>query len=305
MTDFPLPEASFWDETSALEKHLGRAFSFPGTCPFLGVSTPGLLMWGHRYSYVVARKGDASFLLSVTKGELYAPRPPQPFTPANLTLLFTYLARVNGKGAGLSRVEGLSASQAAEAAAWGHPTRTVSTDFVYDRSRLAGLHGDPYRDRRNEINRLQKGREVVLRPWTPGDLPDAARLFEAWREARSGHLDPVGRKMMEHSREAHHRLLEHHAAWGLEAWSLEADGRLAAYSVAGPLETDTLGVYAEVSDLTLPGAAAYIFVNLCRRLSAFSRVNTGDAEFLPGLRESKEHWHPAERRVQYAADPVS
>jgi len=301
----PLPSPSFWDEVSALESHLERAASLLGPSPFLGVSLPGLLMWGDLYGYSLAQKNDLAVLLSHRSGEVYAPRPPQPFTQANLAVLFDYLARVNGPGAGLSRVEGLTDAQSAQAETWGYRPRGVSTDYLYDRSRIAGLHGDAFRDRRNELNQLTRNHPPTLRPLTPGDLEACDDLYGRWMGDRAPKLDPIGAKMMAQSRQAHRRLLERYAAWGLEAWILEAEGRLAAYSVIGPLSPDTLGVYAEVSDLTLKGAAAYIFVTLCRRPSALSRVDSGDAEFLPSLRESKERWHPVERRSQFALDPLS
>ena len=74
--------------------------------------------------------------------------------------------------------------------------------------------------------------------------------------------------------------------------------------MVGSLSEDTLGVWAEVSDLTARGSAAYIFVQLCRKLSTYTWVNSGDAEFLPGLQDAKERWHPAKRLAQYALDPI-
>jgi hypothetical protein len=218
--------------------------------------------------------------------------------------LFDYLAQANGPAPGPSRVEGLTEVQARLAETWGYIPRVTATDYIYDRSKLSGLHGDPYRDRRNELNQLSRDHELLLRPLEPADLPDCDGLYGRWKEARAPHLDPIGRRMMEQSRQAHRQALTHHLSWGLEAWVLEVDRRLAAYSVVGPLDGDTLGVFAEVSDLTARGAAAYIFVTLCRNHPGLTWVNSGDAEFLPGLRESKEHWHPARRLAQYALDPL-
>lgn len=304
MPNFVLPHIDWLDEALALEDSLERAASLLGPTPFLGVSLPGLLMWRDRYHYVLARKGPASFLLSSCPGEVYAPRPPAPFTEENLKTLFDYLRLVNGPPPGPSRVEGLTESQALEAESWGYAKRVATTDYVYDREKLAGLHGDSYRDRRNEINSLARDNEIHLRPLDHSDLSSCDDLYGRWMADRSAHLDAIGKRMMEQSRAAHRQVLANHAAWGLEAWGLEVSQRFAAYSVVGPLQEDTQGVWAEVSDLTLRGASAYIFVNLCRNHSGFTWVNSGDAEFLPSLRESKEHWHPARRLLQYAVDPL-
>jgi hypothetical protein len=60
----------------------------------------------------------------------------------------------------------------------------------------------------------------------------------------------------------------------------------------------------EVTDLTVKGLSAYIFASICRQVEGYTLINTGDAEGLPGLAESKEHWHPFQRLQLYAADPI-
>ena len=298
-----LPEANLLEEAVALEDALERAaFSF-GPSPFLGVSAPGLLMWRDRYVYAYARRGEAAFLLSVQTGEVYAPRPPAPFTKDSLASLFDYLAAANGPGPGKSRVEGLTEEEARTAEGWGYSPRLVATDFIYERETIGALHGDAYRDRRNEINQLVKHHAVLLRPFRLSDLGDCGKLYEKWRDARAKHLEPIGAKMLEQAQKAHLRCLTYFEDWGLGAWVLLVDGKLAAYTVAGNLSGNTLGIWLEVTDLTVKGAGAYIFAQTCRLHPGTYWVNTGDAEFLPGLREAKEHWHPAKKLKQFALDP--
>jgi hypothetical protein len=113
----------------------------------------------------------------------------------------------------------------------------------------------------------------------------------------------MGEAMLRSAQKAHFHALREGDDWGLEAWVALVDGRLAAYTAGAALFPGTYGIFLEVSDLTLKGLSAYIFANVCRQLEAYPSINTGDAEGLPGLAESKDHWHPLRKLDLYAVDP--
>jgi hypothetical protein len=79
--------------------------------------------------------------------------------------------------------------------------------------------------------------------------------------------------------------------------------RLAGYCAGAALSPKTYGIFMEVTDLTVKGLSAYIFASVCRQLGSYAFINTGDAEGLPRLAESKEHWHPVQKLQLYAVDP--
>jgi hypothetical protein len=113
----------------------------------------------------------------------------------------------------------------------------------------------------------------------------------------------MGEKMLLSSQKAHLRALLSGEDWGMEAWVVLLGDRLAAYSMGASLGEGTYGLYLEVTDLTVKGLSAYIFTNICRQVEDHVLVNTGDAEGLPRLAESKDHWHPAKKPQLFAADP--
>ena len=115
----------------------------------------------------------------------------------------------------------------------------------------------------------------------------------------------MGEKMLLASQKAHLRALTQGEAWGLKAAVVLLGNRLAAYTMGGALDEGTLGVYLEVADLTIKGLSAYIFQNLCRQMESYTFINTGDAEGLPKLAESKDHWHPIRKLPIFALDPLS
>jgi hypothetical protein len=304
MNIVPLPHADFFDQIEPLDDDLEKtqiAFS----SPFLTTSIASFLMWQDEFLYADASLGNTRFLIAHYDQYAYLPTPPQPFTPAALETAFTYLKKVNGPGRGISRIEGLSENQKERVESWGFPTRPTLTEYVYDRSKLALLAGDAYRAKRAEVNHLVKHQPVLFRPYRQSDLSACGDLFELWKNQRLPRLKgEMGEKMLLASQRAHFRALKQGETWGLKAWVVFIEKRLAAYTVGAPLDDRTFGVYLEVADLTIKGLSAYIFQNLCRQMESYAFVNTGDAEGLPKLAESKDHWHPVRKLPVFAVDPL-
>ena len=263
-------------------------------------------MWQDEFTYALVFKGPASFILALYGSYVYLPVPPKPFTAETLQTALNYMKKVNGPGPGISRIEGLTENQQKQAKAWGFPIRPALSEYLYDREALAGLHGDPYRAKRAEMNHLVKEHSVILRPYRTTDLKTCGDLFELWKTQRLPALKgEMGEKMLLASQKAHFRALHQGEDWGMDAWVVILENRLAAYCVGAALSPQTYGIYMEVTDLTVKGLSAYIFASVCRQLESYAVINTGDAEGLPRLAESKEHWHPREHLRLYALDPVN
>jgi hypothetical protein len=300
----PLPHADFFDSVEPLDTGLERASSFFSTASALSASLPSFLMWQDEFAYAFATKEGASFIIALYGKYVYFPAPPKPLTADSLKTAFEYMKKINGPGPGVSRVEGLVEGQKTRAGEWGFPTRPTFVEYLYDRSQLAGLHGDPYRAKRAEINHLLKESSIVLRPYRAGDLKACGDLFELWKNQRlPGLKGEMGERMLLSSRKSHFRALRQGEDWAMDAWVVLLEDRLAAYSVGAALGPDTYGIYLEVTDLTVKGLSAYIFTNISRQVESYAWINAGDAEGLPRLAESKEHWHPVRRLQIYALDP--
>ncbi len=263
-------------------------------------------MWGHEYFYVLVSKGPFHFIAAYYDRYVYFPIPPHPLTSESLETAFAYMKKVNGPGKGVSRVEGMTDAQKVTAEKWDYQTRPTLTEFVYERSRLTGLHGDSFRAKRAEINHLLKQNAVVFRPYRSTDFQPCAELFELWKSQRlPAAAGSMAEKMLLSSRQAHLRALEQGRDWGLEAWVVLLDDRLAAYSAGASLGPDQFGIYLEVTDLSVKGLSSYIFANVCRQQAGdYSFINTGDAEGLLSLAQSKEYWHPIRKLQIYVVDPV-
>ena len=303
MSLVPLPHADFFDRVDPLEGDPEKFIAaYPS--PFLTASLPSFLMWQDEFLYADALSQNQRFLIAFYDKYVYCPTPPRPFTKDSVEAAFSYLKSVNGPGPGISRIEGLTEAQSGEAQSWGFTPRPTLTEYVYDRAKLSALSGDPYRAKRAEVNHLIKHHPVIFRPYRRADLSACGELFELWKSQRLPHFKgSMGEKMLLASQKAHLRALTQGEAWGLKAWVVLLGGRLAAYTLGGALDAGTFGVYLEVADLTIKGLSAYIFQNLCRQMESYAFINTGDAEGLPKLAESKDHWHPVRKLPIFALDP--
>ncbi|HET9869118.1 MAG TPA: hypothetical protein VFR02_01295 [bacterium] len=299
-----LPHADFFDRVDPLDADLEAAEALYAG-PFLTASLPAFLMWQDEFLYADAGLAGARFLVAHYDKYVYLPTPPRPFTRENVEKAFAYMRAVNGPGPGISRIEGLAESQKDQGRSWGFPTRPTLVEYVYERAKTAALAGDAYRSQRAEVNHLVKHHPVLFRPYRRADFPACGDLFEAWKAQRLPALKGgMGESMLLASQRAHARALRQGEAWGLKAWVVLLGGRLAAYTVGGALDADTFGVHLEVADLTVRGLSAYIFRNLCRQMEPYAFINTGDAEGLPRLAESKDHWHPFRKPEIFALDPA-
>jgi hypothetical protein len=261
-------------------------------------------MWQDEFAYALAARGSGRFITALYGSCVYLPVPPRPFTPEILQTSFEFMGLVNGPGGGISRVEGLTEEERQKAENWGYPVRPALTEYLYQRSLVAELRGDPYRAKRAEVNHLVKNHQVVFRPYREKDLSSCGELFDLWKQQRTPALrGQLGEKMIPQAQKAHLRALLGGENWGLDRWVVLLGNRIAAYSAGAALNRDTYGAHLEVTDLTIKGLSAYIFANVCRQAEGYDLINAGDAEGLPRLAESKEHWHPFRRNTSYAADP--
>ena len=299
-----LPHADFFDSVDSLDLRLEQAQALFTPAGALSASIPSFLMWQDEFVYALVRKNNFSFIVARYGNYVYLPIPPQPFTIESLQMAFDYMRKVNGAGAGISRVEGLIFGQKEQAQAWGFNLHPTLNEYIYNRQPLAGLHGDSYRAKRAEINHFLKENSVTFRPYRATDLRACGDLYELWKNQRLPLLQgEIGEKMIQASQKTHFRALHQGEDWGMDTWVVLVHQRLAAYTAGAALNPSTYGIYMEVTDLTIKGLSAYIFVNVCRQLEAYHFINTGDAEGLPRLAESKEHWHPMEKLKLYAVDP--
>jgi hypothetical protein len=185
--------------------------------------------------------------------------------------------------------------------------RETHVEYLYPRSALADLRGNRYEKKRQLCNRFE--RDVKDRRWRaldPNDLPEAIALYSNWLKQRTAaHPGEVlYTAQAEASWRTLYRALRDAEALQLVARALEADGRMAGFTVGCPLhDGQTFHVMFEVTDLSIKGAAQFMFRELCRELGDFDRINAGSASGLDNLARVKESYRPSEHLPAHTLVP--
>ena len=216
-----------------------------------------------------------------------------------------------------------SPAEAAELRRAGWRIRETHVEYLYSRAQLADLSGNRYEKKRQLCNRFEH--DAKDRRWRPlepvcpepgrrDDLPQAMALYSNWlKERTAAHPGEVYAAQAEASWRALYRALRDAEALQLTARVLEAtcpeqgrrDGRMAGFTVGCPLHDGrTFHVMFEVSDLSVRGAAQFMFRELCREMKSFDRINAGSASDLDNLARVKESYRPNERLPAHTLVPM-
>lgn len=223
------------------------------------------------------------------------PLGPGPLKPA-LDAAFGFMQEHNG-GSSATRVENVPARLAPQLESWGYRLSSKAADYLYRTSDLARLAGDRYKSQRAACNRFERehsGR-VGFEPYRADDREACEALFREWsRQKQRAELDWPAAQMLADSAFAHREMLDHHEALGLTGAVARIDGAVRAYTFGYRLAPAVFCVWAEVTDRTVPGLAAWVFREFCRYAlrQGYEFVNTMDDSGLSGLARSKRAYHP-------------
>lgn len=182
------------------------------------------------------------------------------------------------------------------------PTRD-SFDYLYKIDRLADLKGKKLQQKRNHINRfLDRFPDWRAVPMEEGNLDDCRAMAADWYAQRI-QADPHADYRLEQNALA--RAFDAFVPLQMEGLLLYGDERLIAFTMGNCIRPDTFDVNFEKAYADLPGAYPMINREFVRRLREkypnLCYINREDDMGLPGLRRSKESYHPDEMVEKYMA----
>ena len=216
------------------------------------------------------------------------------------------LQRWNGDSP-VSRVENVPSRLVPEFERLGYRVTAKEPDYLYRATDLATLSGDRYRSQRALCNRFEREQSFEMGLYRLGDRQDCRALLANWSQQKQAEgLDTFGAMLLADAAPAHEAIWTQASAVGVTGRVVKIHGRLCAYTFGYWLTSTTFCVLLEVTDRTVPGLAQYLFRETCRTALAEGAVyiNTMDDAGLPGLRASKEAYHPAMLIPNFAASPA-
>jgi uncharacterized protein len=224
-----------------------------------------------------------------------------------LTEAFRVMRRWNGESV-VSRIENIPAALAIDLELQGYRITPKDPDYLYRAADLASLAGDRFKAQRALCNRVERSGTVTIEPYRLCDRVECRALFQKWRrQKRSEGLDDFSALLLDDAISAHEVAWAKWSELRLVGTVLRIDERIRAYTFGYWLDKKIWCVVLEVADRTISGLAQYLFRETCRRaLSGGAEfINTMDDAGLPGLRLSKQAYHPCTQIQNFICSEAS
>lgn len=162
-------------------------------------------------------------------------------------------------------------------------------DYVYSTEKLSTLSGRKLHGKRNHIARFKDGNNWLYRDMMPEDAGECMRFLDLWKEAESENWNDE----MENELHVNRKALRSLADLVLDGGMLYKGGRLVAFSIGEPLNSNTYVVHIEKALASVQGAYPMInqqfVLHNCQDYEFVNREeDTGDE----GLRKAKLSYQP-------------
>jgi hypothetical protein len=195
-----------------------------------------------------------------------------------------------------NRIENLSLSECSDLERSGFVLSLKSWDYLYDRRKMVDLKGNRYKGKRVSYNSVTKRHQPEYLPFSLDDLSGCLDLYDQWMAKKRRKItreeEHYQVNLMEDSRKAHRRMMEESDRLGLVGRVARVDSEIKGYLFGVELNAETIGVIAEVTEISIKGLAQYIFRKFCEEMVQYRWVNVMDDSGLPSLRNVKESYYP-------------
>lgn len=173
-----------------------------------------------------------------------------------------------------------------------------SFDYIYESEKLVSLAGKKLQSKRNHLARFRELPGWEYEDITEQNLQDCINYSYEWCQ-----LNGCGENaslMLECC--AVNKALAHYSELKLRGGLLRLDGKIVAYTVGEPLNSDTVIVHIEKADSEIRGSYPMINREFAERLSeGFVYINREDDAGDEGLRRAKNSYYPVFMQEKYSA----
>jgi len=281
------------DEKPLVDSYLNR-----GPRPLSSFSFVSLFAWCDFFDFEF--KVINGCLCIFARGDqgcfLYLPPLGNNFDSSTLDSAFEHMSK--GKSPRpVNRIENIPENLLSAFAPGRYNQYSKPAEYLYRKEDLIALKGNAYKSQRHDCNFFMAHHGThSFGPYTDADFGPCMDLYERWADNRAkASTDEIYLSMLQENRLVHARLLKFWEPLGLVARVLKADGKIIGYTFGFSVDENTFCVYAEIADLKIQGAAAYMFKSFCAdgQLKDFSRINTMDDFAMPNVARAKQAYHPS------------
>jgi hypothetical protein len=166
---------------------------------------------------------------------------------------------------------------------------TGDFDYIYWAEDFIGLPGKRYHAKRNHIAQFERAYNWEFAEITENDFDDCIE-FAAVSYNDSGDYLDEGKTYEQY---AINCFFTHFLSLGLSGGILRVDGKIAAFSIGDPLNSDTFDVHIEKADTEYKGSYTAIANKFAARAAKpYKFINREEDLGIAGLRKSKQSYLP-------------
>ncbi len=174
-------------------------------------------------------------------------------------------------------------------------------DYLYLTENFKEYRGKKLAAKRNHVNKFQSLYQWTYAPLTPDKFEDCMRVETEWRRNHSNDTSQLDAEL-----QVIQRAFNHFEALELIGGTLYVDGKLAAFSYGSALDSETFCTHIEKADIRYEGVFPMMAQQLVLHLpEQFIYLDREEDMGLPGLRKSKESFHPLRLEPKYNAIETS
>lgn len=161
-------------------------------------------------------------------------------------------------------------------------------DYIYERERLRTLAGRKLQPKRNYVNRIKK-KNWSYEPITRENLPECIEMQKLWCRENNRCAEGSAHEESCAVRQAFQYFWE----LGLTGGCIRLDGKIVAYTIGEPLNSDTYIVHIEKAFAEVEGAYPLINQQFVEHaMEGYRFVNREDDTGSEGLRKAKLSYDP-------------
>ncbi len=257
-------------------------------------SLSGIYIWRGIYEIFSAPVGPCECIFFKDQLGCFAYLPPlgNDIDPQVIAGCFRIMDDYNPNKA-VSRIENVEEAELSFFTRHGYVHDEKPGEYICKREELAGLKGDRFKSKRAACNFFASNYKFTYRPFRAQDKEGALELYRSWADERGRKSkDKIYLGMMRDNLSAQTEAMDNFRELGLSGRVIEINGKMRAYTIGYPLNEDTFCILFEITDLSVKGAAQYIFRTFCAELG-YKNINIMDDSGLDNLKKVKLSYHPA------------
>ncbi len=294
-----------FDDALLDKKPLVDSFLNSGTRPLSSFSFVSVFAWCDFFDFELKMINGCLCIFAHGPLGCFLYLPPLGKKMDSSTIEFAFDHMAQGKSlSGVKRIENIPGNLLSAFDKSSYNQYSKNAEYVYRKEDLIALKGNAYKSQRHDCNAfIARQGTHSFGPYMDDDFDSCLGLYERWADNRARmSRDDVYLSMLQENRLVHARLLKFWKPLGVIARVLKSDGEIIGYTFGFALDESTFCIYAEIADLMIPGAAAYMFKSFCadRELTDFSRINTMDDFAMPNVALAKQAYHPSELIASYS-----